>query len=124
MDNLKKEYSRLIKEEALKIGFDNCGISKVERLDNNAQRLQLWLLRGMQADMQYMENNFEKRVNPAELVPGSKSVVSVLLNYFPSEKQHDLSAPIVSKYALGEDYHKIIKHKLKELLKFINTKIC
>jgi epoxyqueuosine reductase len=123
MASHKREYSMSIKEEAHRLGFDACGISKVERLDDDAERLRLWLLRGMQGEMDYMVNNFEKRVDPAELVPGSKSVVSVLLNYFPSQKQQDPLAPIISGYAFGEDYHKVLKKKLKLLFNFINTNI-
>jgi epoxyqueuosine reductase len=119
----KKEYSKLIKEEAARLGFDACGISKVERLDADAERLRLWLIRGMHGAMHYMENNYEKRVNPAELVPGSKSVISVLHNYFPARKQHDLTAPVLAKYAYGEDYHKVLKKKLKLLFNFINKNI-
>jgi epoxyqueuosine reductase len=119
----KTEFSRLIKEEAHRLGFDACGISKVERLDDDAERLRLWLIRGMQGHMDYMNNNFEKRVNPAELVPGSKSVISVLLNYFPSRRQVDISAPVISSYAFGEDYHNVIKKKLKDLFKYINSNL-
>jgi epoxyqueuosine reductase len=123
MINTAEDYSRLIKEEALRLGFDACGISNVHRLDEDADRLSLWLLRGMHGDMHYMKNHFDKRVDPSRLMPGSKSVISVLLNYFPSEIQHDKAAPVLSKYAFGKDYHKVIKNKLNKLLHYINKEI-
>jgi epoxyqueuosine reductase len=123
MINAAEEKSKLIKQEALNLGFDDCGISKIRRLDEDAERLNLWLLRGMHGEMYYMKNHFEKRVNPADLVPGSKSIISVLLNYFPSENQTDKAAPVLSKYAYGKDYHKVIKKKLNKLLDFISQTI-
>lgn len=123
MINATEEYSRRIKQEALNLGFDACGISKVQPLEDDADRLKLWLLRGMHADMHFMKNHFEKRVDPSLLVPGSKSIVSVILNYFPSETQLDDTAPVLSKYAYGKDYHKVIKNKLNNLLHFINKEI-
>jgi epoxyqueuosine reductase len=123
METNVETNSLLIKQEALKLGFDACGISRVHRLDDDAERLNLWLLRGMHGDMHYMKNHFDKRVDPSRLFPGSKSIISVILNYFPSETQHDKSAPVLSKYAYGKDYHKVIKRKLNKLLQFINKEI-
>jgi epoxyqueuosine reductase len=120
--NNKEKYSNLIKSEAKRLGFLSCGISKSEFLEEEAPRLENWLNNNMQGQMFYMENNFDKRLNPTLLVDGAKSVVSLLLNYYPSEFQNTDSYKI-SKYAYGQDYHFVIKEKLKELLHFINTEI-
>lgn len=102
-----------IKQTALSLGFDACGIAKAERLNEDAIFLRNWLNEGKNGDMHYLERNFEKRVDPRELVPGCKSIVVVLLNYFPQEKQNT-EAPKIAKYAYSEtDYHLIIKSKLK-----------
>ncbi len=119
----KPEVTRLIKEQAHKLGFDGCGIAKVERLKKNEAFLKEWLQKGLHAAMRYMENHFDKRVDPSELVPGAKSVVSVILNYYPKEEQRDKKAPVVAKYAYGKDYHYVIKDKLKELFSYINSEI-
>lgn len=104
-----------IKEAALSLGFDACGIAQAERLSSDAVYLQDWLARGKHADMHYLERNFEKRVDPRELVSGCKSVVVVLMNYFPEQKQNSL-APQIAKYAYSKtDYHFVLKSKLKEL---------
>jgi len=123
MTDKRVEHSNSVKQKAIELGFDACGISKARRLDKEAEQLKLWLLRSMHGDMHYMENYFEERTNPGKLLPGSKSVISVLLNYFPSETQHDKSAPVVSKYAYGKDYHYVIKHKLNSLLNYISDNI-
>ena len=86
-----------------------CGFSKAEFLEEEAPRLEKWLNKNMNGNMQYMENHFDKRLNPTLLVEGAKSVVSLALNYFPKETQKDANAPKISKYAYGEDYHFIIK---------------
>ncbi len=111
----KIEYTRFIKDESKRLGFSFCGISKVEYLEQEAPRLEQWLKNGMQGNMSYMANYFDKRLNPALLVEGAKSVVSLLLNYYPAQEQNK-DAPKVSKYAYGKDYHFVIKDKLKELL--------
>ncbi|MEA3317132.1 MAG: tRNA epoxyqueuosine(34) reductase QueG, partial [Bacteroidota bacterium] len=116
----KIQISKLIKQKALEIGFSDIGISKVERLDDNAKYLEKWLNAGMNADMAYMENHFEKRVNPAKLVDNAKSIISVLYNYYPSELQKNDTYKI-SKYAYGQDYHYVVKDKLKDLLNFIQS---
>src|SRR3977135_170733 len=97
MKNLD-QYTFLIKQEAAKLGFDRCGISKAERLDEDAQRLENWLDKGFHGTMQYMENYFDLRIDPSRLVPGAKSVITLLLNYFPKEVQ-EIHAPKISKYA-------------------------
>jgi len=112
----------MIKTEAKRLGFLSCGISKAEFLEEEAPRLEKWLNNNMHGEMGYMENNFDKRLDPTKLVEGSKSVISLLLNYFPSESQNSDSYKI-SKYAYGTDYHFVIKDKLKELLYFINQEI-
>ena len=122
IDN-KHHHTQLIKAEAKRLGFLSCGISKAEFLETEAPRLEKWLDHGMHGEMQYMENHFDKRLDPTKLVEGSKSVVSLLLNYYSSELQVDKTAPKISKYAYGNDYHFVIKDKLKHLLHFINEEI-
>lgn len=100
----------------------SCGISKAGFLEQEAPRLESWLNKNMHGEMAYMENHFDKRLDPTLLVPGAKSVVSLLLNYYPDEKQREDTYRI-SKYAYGTDYHFVIKDKLKELLDFINANI-
>lgn len=99
-----------------------CGVSKAEFLEEEAPRLEKWLNSSMHGTMHYMENHFDKRLDPRLLVEGSKSVVSLALNYFPEKVQTEDSYKL-SKYAYGEDYHFIIKYKLKELMKFIHQEI-
>lgn len=121
--SLKQKHTILIKTEAQRLGFLSCGISKAEFLEEEAPRLEEWLQKNMQGEMHYMENHFDKRLDPTRLVEGSKSVVSLLLNYYPSEIQKDNLAPKISKYAYGKDYHFVIKNKLKDLLSFIKEEI-
>ena len=118
-----EKHTQLIKAEAKRLGFLSCGISKAEFLEEEAPRLEAWLNQNMHGEMRYMENHFDKRLDPTKLVEGSKSVVSLLLNYFPSETQKDSEAPKISKYAYGMDYHFVIKDKLKQLLLFIQEEI-
>ncbi|NND62880.1 MAG: tRNA epoxyqueuosine(34) reductase QueG [Flavobacteriaceae bacterium] len=118
----KSTYTSQIKSEAKRLGFLSCGISKAEFLEDEAPRLEQWLNSNMHGEMSYMENHFDKRLDPTLLVSGSKSVISLLLNYFPSEVQREDSYKI-SKYAYGTDYHFVIKDKLKELLHFITSEI-
>ena len=115
-------YSKIIKSESKRLGFLSCGISRAGFLEEEAPRLEIWLNNQMHGQMSYMENHFDKRLNPALLVDGAKSVISLLLNYYPSEHQNKDSYKI-SKYAYGQDYHHVIKGKLKELLHFIQTEI-
>jgi epoxyqueuosine reductase len=119
----RKENSIRIKEKAIQLGFDACGISKAGYLKDDALRLQKWLERGMQGEMSYLANYFEKRPDPRKLVEGAKSVISVILNYFPREQQSASDIPIISKYAYGEDYHFVMKRMLKSLLKYISENI-
>lgn len=122
MINNKEKYSQLIKAESKRLGFLSCGISKAEFLEEEAPRLESWLNKNHHGQMTYMENHFDKRLNPKLLVDDSKSVISLLLNYFPSEEQNSDSYKI-SKYAYGQDYHFVIKEKLKELLNTIQSQI-
>ncbi|WP_282086494.1 tRNA epoxyqueuosine(34) reductase QueG [Aquimarina algiphila] len=121
--NSKAKHTQLIKAEAKRLGFLSCGVSKAEFLEQEAPRLEQWLNNNMHGQMQYMENHFDKRLNPILLVDDAKSVISLLLNYFPSEVQQDSEAPKISKYAYGTDYHFVIKDKLKQLLSFIQEEI-
>jgi epoxyqueuosine reductase len=100
-----------LKKTAAALAFDYCGIAKAVPLDDDARRLEQWLNKGMQAEMQYMEKYFDLRIDPSKLVPGAKSVITLLKNYFPSAQQC-ASAPKISKYAYGNDYHEVIKEKL------------
>lgn len=115
--------SQLIKTEAKNLGFMFCGISKATFLEDEAPRLEAWLKNDFHGEMQYMENHFDKRLDPRKLVEGAKSVISMALNYFPGEGQTDPSVPKISKYAYGTDYHFVIKDKLKILLEIIREKI-
>ena len=122
MINSKSKHTTLIKDEAKRLGFLSCGISKAEFLEEEAPRLENWLNKNMNGEMRYMENHFDKRLDPTKLVGGSKSVVSLLLNYYPQETQTENTFKL-SKYAYGTDYHFIIKDKLKSLLHFIQDEI-
>lgn len=122
MFNNKNKYSQLIKAEAKRLGFLSCGISKAGFLEEEAPRLEHWLNQNHHGEMKYMENHFDKRLNPTLLVDDAKSVISLLLNYYPSETQNPDSYKI-SKYAYGQDYHFVIKEKLNELLHTIQTEI-
>ena len=116
-------YSTFIKEEAKALGFLSCGIAKAGFLEEEAPRLEQWLRQRRHGEMHYMENHFDKRLDPTKLVPGAKSVVSLLLNYHSPEKQSDPTAPKISTYAFGQDYHKVIKDKLYLLLARIRDRI-
>ncbi|WP_276373286.1 tRNA epoxyqueuosine(34) reductase QueG [Chryseolinea sp. H1M3-3] len=123
MDLSLQRYSDLIKGEAANLGFSFCGISKAEFLKDEAPQLEEWLNRRYQGKMSYLENYFDKRLDPTLLVPGAKSVISLLYNYFP---QKDLARDDnykISKYAYGEDYHVVIKEKLKMLMDALQLKI-
>src|SRR6478752_5120430 len=102
------EKSNFIKALAIESGFDFCGIAAARYLDDDARKLSNWLQQGFHGDMHYMEKNFDLRVNPYKLVPGAKSVICFLMNYFP-ERRQDIDAPRVSKYAYGKDYHEVIR---------------
>ncbi len=115
-------YAAKIREEAYRLGFEFVGFAKAERMDEEANRLENWLNKGYHGKMQYMENHFEKRVDPTKLVEGAKTVISLTYNYFPKEKQPE-NAPKIAKYAFGEDYHIVVKDKLQSLIYFINQEI-
>ncbi|MEP7163996.1 MAG: tRNA epoxyqueuosine(34) reductase QueG [Ferruginibacter sp.] len=118
--SLAAKHSSFIKRSANDLGFDYCGISKAVFLNEDARRLESWLQKGMHGNMQYMENYFDLRVDPAKLVPGARSVVTLLLNYFPEVKQ-TISSPKIAKYAYGNDYHDVIRSKLKTLIELIRS---
>lgn len=120
--NTKESHTKFIKSEAARLGFLSCGISKSGFLEAEAPRLEQWLENNHHGQMAYMENHFDKRLNPNLLVDGAKSVVSLLLNYYPSQTQAAETYKI-SKYAYGQDYHFVIKDKLKELLESIRQNI-
>lgn len=115
-------HSQLIRSEATRLGFSYVGFSKAGFLEEEAPRLEDWLNNNSHGQMSYMANYFDKRLDPTLLVPGAKSVVSLLLNYYPEEQQRN-DAPQVSKYAYGMDYHEVIKEKLNALLEFVSTQI-
>ena len=120
--SIKEKNTLFIRGTAQSLGFDYCGIAKAQQLDDDARRLESWLNKGFQGSMSYMNNYFDLRIDPSKLVPGAKSVITLLLNYYPSEKQNS-SAPQVSKYAYGKDYHEVIKEKLKTFLQLIKENI-
>lgn len=122
MKTHKLQHSSIIKAEAKRLGFDFCGISKAGFLEEEAPRLEAWLKANRHGKMEYMENHFDKRLDPTLLVEGAKSVVSLLYNYYPSQIQ-DAGAPKISKYAFGKDYHEVIKEKLKEFLNTLKEQI-
>ena len=121
--NNSSRYSQLIKDEAIRLGFLSCGISKAEFLEEEAPRLTKWLNQNHHGEMKYMENYFDKRLDPRLLVDDAKSVISLALNYYTDDKQTDPDAPKISKYAYGKDYHHVIKDKLKALMNFIEEHI-
>lgn len=120
--SIRTRYTNLIKTEAKRLGFLSCGISKAEFLEEEAPRLEAWLKKQMHGEMSYMENHFDKRLDPRLLVDGAKSVVSLLINYYPSDFQNAESYKI-SKYAYGRDYHHVIRHKVRELLEYVKNEI-
>jgi epoxyqueuosine reductase len=118
----KSAYTSFVKQTAAAFGFDYCGIAKAQKLDEEARRLESWLSKGFNGNMAYMNNYFDLRVDPTKLVPGAKSVITLLLNYFPAEQQKT-GVPRVSKYAYGKDYHEVIREKLKNFLKTLQKNI-
>jgi len=117
------QNSLKIKQKTLDLGFLDCGIARADSLPEDASRLRSWLNNGFHGEMDYMSQHFEKRTDPRLLVPGARSVVVVLQNYHTKEVQRDPDAPIISKYAYGKDYHKIVKKKLKILFDWMNQDI-
>lgn len=115
-------HTQQIKSFARNLGFSYCGIARAQQLDEDAKRLEQWLQKGMHGSMQYMENHFELRIDPSKLVPGAKSVITLLLNYFPEQEQEP-TAPKIARYAFGKDYHEVIKKKLNALLSLLKEHI-
>ena len=117
-----KNLTEAVKNYALQLGFDACGFSKAEFLETEARRLEEWLVQQRNGTMSWMENNFDKRVDPTKLVPGAKSVVSVIGSYYSPDHDHKSSGnPKIAKYALGRDYHKVFKKKLKDLFNYTES---
>ncbi len=116
------ENTKIVKEIAATLDFDFCGIAKAQFLQDDARRLETWLNKGMHGNMQYMQNNFDLRTDPTKLVPGAKSVITLLINYFP-QKLQNTEAPKVSKYAYGQDYHLVIREKLNHFFYLLTQKI-
>ncbi len=117
-----EKNTRIVKNTAQSLGFGYCGIAKAEQLDEDARRLEAWLNQNRNGTMQYMENHFDLRIDPRKLVPGAKSVITLLQNYYPEQRQSK-DAPKISKYAYGKDYHEVIKAKLKQFLLQLNQQI-
>lgn len=119
---LKQNQTILIRQLASDLGFNFCGIAQATKLDDDARRLEFWLNNGMHGNMHYMERHFDLRIDPRQLVPGAKSVITLLLNYFPAEKQNE-GSPKISKYAYGKDYHEVIREKLNKLIELIKINV-
>ncbi|TFV95572.1 tRNA epoxyqueuosine(34) reductase QueG [Algoriphagus kandeliae] len=118
------QHNAILKKIARQLGFDFCGIAKAEFLEEEAPRLEEWLNRNYQGQMSYLANHFDKRLDPTKLVPGAKTVVSLIYNYYPEKKLPENSESIkLAKYAYGEDYHLVIKEKLKTFLEMLREQI-
>jgi len=122
--NIEKlnQHTNLIRKWTRELGLDYCGIAKAMRLDEDARRLESWLNQGRHGTMHYMENHFDLRIDPTRLVPGARSVITLLMNYFPAREQ-PAGVPRVARYAYGDDYHEVIRSKLKTLLAAIRQEI-
>ena len=118
-----KKHTALVKEKAKHFGFDFCGIAEAEYLEEEAPKLEAWLQQGMHGQMGYMARNFEKRLDPRKLVPGARSVVTLLYNYYPKKDLAEQHKYKIAKYAYGQDYHFVIKRKLKDLLQALQQEI-
>ena len=114
--------TQYLKQLAKQLGFDHCGIAKAVQLDADAKRLENWLAKGMQGKMQYMENHFDLRIDPQKLVPGAKSVITLLKNYYPAAAQQP-GTPYIAKYAWGKDYHELIRNQLRQYMHEAQTEI-
>lgn len=117
-----QKHTGIIKNIAANLGFEHCGIARAQVLDEDARRLENWLKKDMHGSMQYMENYFDLRIDPSKLVPGARSVITLLLNYFPDQQQ-TAEAPKISKYAYGNDYHEVIRAKLKSFLQQVKEQV-
>ena len=118
-----KENTKFIKNKAKDLGFSSVGISKARHLHEEENKFEKWLSKGFQGSMNYLEKNLDKRLDPRKLVPGSKSIISLSYNYYPKKNIDKKNNFIISKYAYGKDYHKVIKKKLKILFRSIKEKI-
>ena len=119
----KENHTQLIKQKALALGFEYCGISKAEKLVEEEVKLESWLSKGFHGKMAYMENHFDLRLDPCKLVPGAKSVISLLYNYYPEQETQAQSKYRIAKYAYGKDYHFVLKDKLKKFLGYLQEEI-
>ena len=119
---MKEKHTILIKQLSARLGFEFCGIAKAVRLEDDARRLESWLNKGMHGNMKYMEKYFDLRIDPCKLVPGARSVITLLLNYYP-EENHDNNTAKISKYAYGKDYHDVIREKLNQFIDLIKLNI-
>lgn len=117
------KHTTLVKSLAASLGFSYCGIAKAQRLDDDARRLEQWLHKGMHGNMRYMENHFDMRIDPTKLVPGAKSVITLLFNYYPAVVQNSKTTYKISRYAYGKDYHDVIRPKLKILLAQLQAQV-
>ena len=115
-------HTKIVKETAAMLGFDFCGIANAGFLNEDARRLETWLQQGFNGSMQYMQNHFDLRTDPTKLVPGAKSVITLLINYYPTEQQI-AGNPKISKYAFGKDYHEVIREKLNHFYFLLKEKI-
>lgn len=120
---MQQTYSTVIKRLAADLGFNYCGIAKAEFLHDEAPRLEAWLKNSYQGSMQYLENHFDKRLDPTLLVPGARSVISLVYNYYPEKDLAQADNFKIAKYAYGQDYHDVIKSKLKELMQQLQQQI-
>ena len=116
----KAELSKLIKDEASRLGFARCGFAKAEHIDDESEYFEEWLENSYQGKMDYLERNLDKRCDPTILVEGAESIISLAFNYYPPQKQ-DENAPQFAYYAYGKDYHDVMKGKLQELFDFIKN---
>lgn len=117
------DYRHIIEKEAIDLGFTGIAFAKAEHMDPEAKRLETWLNEGNHGTMSYMENHFELRTDPTKLVPGAKTVISLMYNYYTEDTQNDQEAPKLAMYAYGRDYHKVVKKKLKYLMQHIREHI-
>jgi epoxyqueuosine reductase len=118
-----EQNTERIRAEAHRLGFEFVGFARAERLDAEARRLEAWLQQGAHGKMAYMENHFDLRIDPTKLVPGAKTVICLTFNYHNPDKQEDAEAPKISQYAYGEDYHFVVKDRLKALLAYMQAEI-
>jgi epoxyqueuosine reductase len=123
MASLKEKYTKIIKAIASDLGFDFCGVSKAGFLEEEAPKLENWLKKGYHGKMHYMENHFDKRLDPTKLVEGAKSVVSLMYNYYPEQDIAKSDSYKIAKYAYGKDYHFVVKDKLKDFMSRIHEEI-